>query len=210
MQKHKVVTMKLSDLKAAEYNPRKITRKALEGLQNSLKEFGAVQPIVWNKKTKQVVGGHQRIVALRAIGETEAPVVVVELSEEKEKVLNITLNNTKIEGEFTDTLDDLLKEIQAATPDLYRSLRMDTLQRGQKKVKEEPGEIEFTEELLESMNYPVLYTTNEIDWLHVQTIAEIKTVKALDSKPGFVRTGVGRIMKATDFIDRVKGRSNAS
>ena len=60
------------------------------------------------------------------------------------------------------------------------------------------------------MNYPVLYTTNEIDWLHVQTIAEIKTVKALDSKPGFVRTGVGRIMKATDFIDRVKGRSNAS
>ena len=202
--------MKLSDLKAAEYNPRKITRKALEGLQNSLKEFGAVQPIVWNKKTKQVVGGHQRIVALRAIGETEAPVVVVELSEEKEKVLNITLNNTKIEGEFTDTLDDLLKEIQAATPDLYRSLRMDTLQRGQKKVKEEPGEIEFTEELLESMNYPVLYTTNEIDWLHVQTIAEIKTVKALDSKPGFVRTGVGRIMKATDFIDRVKGRSNAS
>ena len=210
MQKHKVVTMKLSDLKAAEYNPRKITRKALEGLQNSLKEFGAVQPIVWNKKTKQVVGGHQRIVALRAIGETEAPVVVVELSEEKEKVLNITLNNTKIEGEFTDTLDDLLKEIQAATPDLYRSLRMDTLQRGQKKVKEEPGEIEFTEELLESMNYLVLYTTNEIDWLHVQTIAEIKTVKALDSKPGFVRTGVGRIMKATDFIDRVKGRSNAS
>jgi hypothetical protein len=63
--------MPLSALKPAPYNPRTITPKAAKGLRASLKRFGLVQPIVWNRRSKHVVGGHQRLDALRELGKIE-------------------------------------------------------------------------------------------------------------------------------------------
>lgn len=199
---HKIVTMKLADLKSADYNPRKISRKALEGLQASLKEYGVVQPIVYNKRTKTVVGGHQRILALKNMGEKEAPVVVVDLPEEKEKALNVALNNPNIEGQFTDSLDGLLADIQKQTPELFRSLQLEPLE-SKKNGEDDEADMEFTEELMEAHNYLVLVFSNDIDWLHLQTIFPLQTVKALDSKPGFMRMGVGRVVDGVKFLKTV-------
>ena len=60
-------------------------------------------------------------------GVAETEVVVVDLSLEKEKALNVTLNNRHIQGDWTDALEDLLKEIEAATPDLYAELNLEAL-----------------------------------------------------------------------------------
>ena len=57
--------MKLSDLKPAPYNPRTITPEAVQALQVSLSEFGDISGIVWNKRTKHLVAGHQRLEALK-------------------------------------------------------------------------------------------------------------------------------------------------
>ena len=51
----------VADLKLSPYNPRKITDKKLEMLKKSMQEFGDLSGIVFNVRTKRVVGGHQRI-----------------------------------------------------------------------------------------------------------------------------------------------------
>lgn len=122
-----VKTMPLSALKAAPYNPREISKKAAAGLRASIKRFGLVQPIVWNKRSGSVVGGHQRVDAMKALGQTEARVVVVDLPDLEEKALNVTLNNPEIEGEFTKGLGVLLEEIKLGLPDVSLDLRLDVL-----------------------------------------------------------------------------------
>ena len=84
---------KLSDLKPASYNPRVISVSAKTGLSASLEKFGIVQPIVWNKRTGNIVGGHQRCKVLIESSVEETDVVVVDLSDEEEIALNIALNN---------------------------------------------------------------------------------------------------------------------
>ena len=52
----------------ATYNPRKISDHDLEALRKSLRFFGAVEPIVVNKRSDRIVGGHQRVKAAEAEG----------------------------------------------------------------------------------------------------------------------------------------------
>ena len=93
----------IQDLIPADYNPRKDLKPGdpeYEKLRRSIDEFGYVEPIVWNRRTGRVVGGHQRLKVLIAAGITEIDCVVVDLSEVKEKALNISLN--KISGSWDE------------------------------------------------------------------------------------------------------------
>lgn len=127
LPEHRIETRRVADLVPADYNPRKISPKAMEGLKKSLAEFGAVQPIVVNERTGHIVGGHQRVKALAALGQVETTVVVVDLSLTREKALNIALNNPHISGEFDDGLGELLDEINGEMPELFADLRLDEL-----------------------------------------------------------------------------------
>lgn len=101
---------KLSQLTKAPYNPRKISDEQAKALQRSLEAFGVVEPIIWNKQTGHIVGGHQRLDALLALGEKETDVIVLDLPEEKEQVLNLALN--KISGEWdTRQLIELFNQL---------------------------------------------------------------------------------------------------
>ncbi len=99
----------------------------MTGLKASLNRFGLVQPIVWNSRSKRIVGGHQRVTALLDAGEQHADVLVVDLADNEEKALNVTLNNPHIAGDFTIGLQDILDDIQAALPDLMKDLQLDKL-----------------------------------------------------------------------------------
>ena len=52
--------MKIKELTPNPNNPRKITDSKLEQLKKALIEFGDLSGIVYNVKSKQLVGGHQR------------------------------------------------------------------------------------------------------------------------------------------------------
>ena len=79
--------------------------------------FGIVEPVVVNKRTGRIVGGHQRVKAAEAQGIEQLPVVHVDLDETQEKQLNIALN--RISGEFdVDKLAELLKDLEAMGADL--------------------------------------------------------------------------------------------
>jgi DNA modification methylase len=109
----RIETVSIEKLKPAGYNPRQDLKPgdpAYEKLVRSIEEHGYVQPLVWNKTTGNLVGGHQRLKVLIAQGFTELDVVVVELTPEKEKALNLALN--KIQGDWDDLkLAKLLDEL---------------------------------------------------------------------------------------------------
>lgn len=119
---------RLSDLAPAPYNPRTISEEALAGLRRSVSEFGIVQPIVVNKRTGHIVGGHQRAKVLEAEGVEETDVIEVDLPESREKALNVAMNSPHIAGEFSDDLGALLVQLEADDADLYEALRMSELE----------------------------------------------------------------------------------
>jgi DNA modification methylase len=100
----------INEVLFAPYNPRVMTNEVLEKLKKSIQEYGVYSPLIVNKATRHVVGGNQRLAALRVLGHKTIHVVMVDLSLEKEKVLNIQLN--KISGEWDfEKLSQLLDEL---------------------------------------------------------------------------------------------------
>ena len=93
----KVETKLIKELKAASYNPRQISTKQYNDLKASIKKFGLVDPIIVNKDMT-VIGGHQRLKICKELKHIEIDCVVLDLSKEEERELNIRLN--KNTGEF--------------------------------------------------------------------------------------------------------------
>lgn len=116
-----IKSMKLVDLKPADYNPRINLEPGMdeyEKLKHSILEFGFVDPPIFNKRTGNLVGGHQRVAVAKDLGLCEEiEVSVVDLSLEREKSLNVALN--KISGEWDeDKLAVLLKELDSEALDV--------------------------------------------------------------------------------------------
>jgi len=138
-----IQVMPISALKNNPRNPRQISDLALSRLQKSVERFGLVEPIVYNKRSGCIVGGHQRVKALKQLGEKEATVVVVDLDETDEKALNIALNSTSLMGEFVqESVDAILQEIHGQNRQLAEDIGfagrdMDLNMR----IKEEYGEV---------------------------------------------------------------------
>lgn len=112
--------MSVAEIDPACYNPRKDLKPGdpeYEKLKRSILEFNLVEPLVWNKRTGRLVGGHQRLKVLQELGYTEVEVSVVDLPEEKEKALNVALN--KISGDWDYVkLKDLLEELDTGAFDI--------------------------------------------------------------------------------------------
>ncbi len=124
--------MKVRDLKAAPYNPRKITENKLKMLAKSMAEFGDLSGIIRNRTTGNLIGGHQRLKCLQPdwgiemTTEDRGYIVTpwgkwdyreVEWPEKKEIAANIAANQHG--GEFDiPLLKDLLVEIDDGSLDI--------------------------------------------------------------------------------------------
>jgi len=105
--------IKIDKINPAAYNPRKDLQPGdpeYKKLKRSINTFGYVEPLVWNKRTGNLVGGHQRFKILIEKGVKEVEVSVVNLDDEKERALNLALN--KIQGRWdNEKLGHLLDEL---------------------------------------------------------------------------------------------------
>jgi DNA modification methylase len=103
----------ISQINPATYNPRKDLQPSdseYQKLKKSINEFGFLIPLVWNRQTGNLVGGHQRLKVLIAEGAKEVEVSVVDLPLDKEKALNLALN--RIQGQWDqEKLANLLDEL---------------------------------------------------------------------------------------------------
>lgn len=79
MVKTKEFTAKLEELTPTNNNPRQISKKDFETLKKSLRDFPEMKDIrrVVVDENMTILGGHQRVKALEAIGEKTAPVLQV-------------------------------------------------------------------------------------------------------------------------------------
>lgn len=53
--------MKVGDLRPAGYNPRKLSKEQEKALKQALEVFGDLGGIVFNRRTQNLVSGHQRV-----------------------------------------------------------------------------------------------------------------------------------------------------
>lgn len=106
----------IAHLHPAPYNPRLPLEPGTPGykrLERSLREFDLVQPVVWNERTGHIVAGHQRLEILKTHGETEVDAVVVDLPLEREKALNVALNNAQVGSDWdAEKLTAVLAELR--------------------------------------------------------------------------------------------------
>ena len=105
----KIRNIEISKLKPATYNPRQITKKQVKDLKESIEKFGFVDPIIVNKNknTYTIIGGHQRYMILNEAAkrvdwkdEPKMPCVILEISKEEERELNIRLNKSGGDWDF--------------------------------------------------------------------------------------------------------------
>lgn len=108
-QKLQVHYVPITELKPAQYNPRKWNENTTKQLMESIKRYGLVDPIIANNSENRkniVIGGHFRLHVAKLLGHKEMPVVYVNIPDvEKEKELNLRLNKNVGEWDM-----DLLAE----------------------------------------------------------------------------------------------------
>jgi hypothetical protein len=109
-------------IKNAPYNPRKMSKEAREKLRKGLEAHGLVSPLTWNRRTGNLVSGHQRLSQIDQIEGTDSytlKLAVIDVDEKQEKEINILLNNKAAQGEFDiDRLADMLDGIDYANAGL--------------------------------------------------------------------------------------------
>ena len=122
--------MKLSKLKYNPENPRRISPEQLDKLVksiDSLPKMMELRPIVYDPDTMHILGGNQRLAALRKMGKTEIPDTWVKSADEmteKEKREFILRDNVQsgewdfgvLDENFADfDLDDIGIELPGVT-----------------------------------------------------------------------------------------------
>lgn len=114
-QKFEALEIKREQIKNAPYNPREISDESAKELRKALKKFGLVETLVWNKRTGNLVGGHQRLAQLDALegsNKYSLTISVIDVDLKSEKEINLLLNNPNLQGTYDqDALAKLVGEI---------------------------------------------------------------------------------------------------
>lgn len=181
----------INDLKPYPQNAKKHPSEQVEHIANSIREFGFQQPIVVDKDNVVVIG-HGRLLAAKKLNMDSVPCVRADdLTDEQIKALRLADNKTNESEWDFDLLDMELSDIE-----------IDMEQFGfekEEKEQKEKGEVPFTEELLLSHNYIVLYFDNDFDWEVAKEKFGLKEVKDLiprKSQP----TGIGRVINGSEVL----------
>ena len=102
-QKFETKTISRSEIHGAPYNPRRISEVNKKKLRENIKRVGLLDTIVVNKRTMNIVSGHQRVAILDSLERKKdyaLTVALVDLSEKEEMEQNLFMNNEKAMGEY--------------------------------------------------------------------------------------------------------------
>lgn len=194
-----------NSIKPYKNNPRD-NRKAIEAVKVSIAEFGFNQPIVVDKN-KVIVVGHTRREAAIELGLQKVPVIVADhLTPEKARRYRLADNRTNENAYWIE--DKLAEELLKVDPKKRASTgfsedELSELMADLDEAVPVKPKVEFSQELLESRNYVVLYFDNDVDWLAAKTHFKMKSVasKRANGKPW--ATGIGRVIDGAKYLKRL-------
>lgn len=107
----------LEELKPADYNPRKLDEDKFLLLQESLRRFGIIKPVIVNGDNGILTAGHQRSRAMKAIGMTHCPAIRIKGITRSDEI-NFNLLHNSIETNKTPVRVDVKSTAQV--PDSYQ------------------------------------------------------------------------------------------
>ena len=110
----KIITKRIDEMERATYNPRVDLMpgdEEFQYLEESMRRFGQVLPIVWNQRTNRVVSGHQRLSVLEYWGEEKLKSVLEELGGDALRIGFSQAEIDALENDIAAALDaDFLQE----------------------------------------------------------------------------------------------------
>lgn len=173
-------------------------------LINSIKRFGFRVPLVIDKDSV-VICGHTRLKAALEIGMEKVPCVRADdLTKAEIKAFRLADNKiAEMSGWDFEKLESEMESLGEEFGDLTE-FGFEKEEDDDDDFMDEEGEVPFSEELREEHNYVVLYFDNDVDWLQAQTLLGLKSVKALDSKKGFEKIGVGRVLRGAYALEKIR------
>ena len=198
--------MSVGSIKPYKKNPRD-NSKAIDAVAQSIKDFGFNQPIVVDKRHVIIVG-HSRHAAAILLGMKKVPVSVADhLTKAQVRAYRLADNRTNENSFWIEV--ELAEEVLSMTVPQRKSTaftdeELDELMGAVSDAVPIKGKIEFSEELLESRNYVVLYFDNDVDWLSARTHFRLKSVysKRCNGKPW--SKGIGRVVNGAKYLRRVR------
>ena len=195
----KIERVKISEVKPNPNNPRIIKDDKFRKLVKSIQEFPEmleIRPIVVNQDMI-VLGGNMRLKACKEAGLQEVPIIYADnLTEDQQREFIIKDNVSGGEWDWevlanewdTELLDDWGLDL----PKIEDINETDDIP--------DVGEVEFSEEILLTHNYIVLYFDNPLDWEVAKGIYGLKQVKSNDPAEGVQKYGIGRVVNGKNFI----------
>ncbi len=150
MLKDKLQRVKLKDLNPAKYNPNEMDVSKRRLLKQSLEHYGYIENIVVNKDLT-IIDGHHRVEELIGQDVEEEDVVILDLSKDEEKALNLALR--RIKGEADPKLElELIEGLSLKGFDLELAGFDDVELEGLKQVYDLPeSEPEFDETIADDI-----------------------------------------------------------
>lgn len=119
VQHYEYVEIPRTWIKSHPFNPRTISEYARRKLKQILENHGLVETPVWNKRTGNLVGGHQRLSIVDDLEGTDQyriGVAQIDVEPRREKELMVALNNAQAQGGFdSDKFFEMLKGDDAPT-----------------------------------------------------------------------------------------------
>lgn len=185
----------VGQLKPYAKNARKHEEYDVGQIAESIERYGFNDPIgIWGKENI-IVEGHGRLLAAKKLGMEKVPCIRLDDLTDKQRREYAILHNKTAELSSWDF--DLLAE---DIGDLdFSGFDIDWGIEKKKKKQSVDGEVEFSEELLLTHNYIVLYFDNDFDWEVAKDKFGLKEVKDLiprKSQP----TGIGRVINGRDVL----------
>ena len=200
----KIELIKIDKLKPARYNPRQISTKQYKDLKESITKFGLVDPIIVNKDMT-VIGGHQRLKICKELTFIDVDCVILDLSKEQERELNIRLN--KNTGDFD--MDILANEFDVTELKDWGFLDTDFGFNIDKIIDnaEEDEEIEIpqTLQIQPPKEYIIIMADpNSVEWEELKEELKLKMVRRGGYKKGsaFDSISIERVLTYSDFKKR--------
>lgn len=169
-----------ADIKNADYNPRLMDPESERRLRRGIREHGLVAPITWNRRTGNVVGGHQRLKQLDALersGDYSLTVAVIDVDKREEAKINVQLNNPSMQGDWDfDKLSEMTDQFDLTLEDMgFSKMDVDMMFDGDERFSDlyDTPEVEETKEKIDDVHEARdharerLAEANNINWYTV-------------------------------------------
>jgi hypothetical protein len=193
---------RVADAVANPNNWKIHTKDQFDVLDGGLAEVGIVQNIIINVTTGNMVDGHGRILHALKKGEEYWPTTFVELSRDEENKVLMILDPVAAMAATDEEKAVNLASVIETESDAIKALmaRITAAEDDTKKKPESATEFNFTRELKEKQNYVLFAFDNEFDFNVVVEAFGIKTAHSLDSRPGYERAGIGRVLDGQKLL----------